>query len=96
MSIKRTQSRSTRQSSHAGSGSSIFGAGKPKEKEPVWQEDVADRPDDAFTAYSRAGRFASGELVSHPTFGKGLVVRIDGKKMEVLFSDSRRTLAIGG
>lgn len=56
---------------------------------------MADQPDAAFVAYSAKGRFTAGTLLSHPTFGKGLVLGAEGRKMEVLFAESRKMLIMG-
>ena len=34
-------------------------------------------------------------LLNHPTFGKGIVLGEDGRKMEVLFADCKKILAMG-
>jgi hypothetical protein len=45
-------------------------------------------------AYSVAERFATGELLEHPTFGLG-VVSTATDKIEVVFRDGTRTLVHG-
>ncbi len=56
---------------------------------------MADTTDAAFVAYTAKGNFAEGTLLSHPTFGKGLVLSAEGRKMEVLFAESKKMLIMG-
>lgn len=43
--------------------------------------------------YSIKGSFKAGDVISHPTFGQGIVEKlIDNNKIEVLFKDDYRTL----
>ena len=83
-----------RRASSRGSSVSFFGS-KAAMKEPTWEEAVAQQPDDAFTAYSMKETFDRGALIKHPTFGKGIVLSLDDRKMEVLFEDSKKRLAMG-
>jgi hypothetical protein len=47
-------------------------------------------------AYRLSDRFAAKDLISHPTFGLGVVLSSkDGSKIEVLFVDGPKTLAQG-
>lgn len=47
-------------------------------------------------AYRTSERFQTDEIVDHPTFGIGLVVRLrDGNKIDVGFSDGVKTLTHG-
>ena len=43
--------------------------------------------------YQMSGSFKKDDLIDHDTFGKGVVVESDRKKIDVLFSDKLRTLA---
>jgi hypothetical protein len=45
--------------------------------------------------YAATARFAIGELVEHPTFGRGKVIRIVDGKVVVQFGDRERTLLHG-
>jgi hypothetical protein len=46
--------------------------------------------------YRLSDRFATKELIAHPTFGLGVVLSSkDGSKIEVLFPDGPKTLAQG-
>jgi hypothetical protein len=66
-----------------------------KQKEPTWEEAVADKPEEEFVTYSMSESFAQGALLNHPTFGKGIVLSLDDRKMEVLFADCKKLLAMG-
>ena len=67
---------------------------KPVEPEKTW-EDVADKPDDAFTAYSMAQKFTKGQLLVHPKFGKGIVMDVEPARVEILFQDGKKKLGHG-
>lgn len=94
MSIKRSKPKVDRRASSRGPSVGFLGS-QTKQKELTWEEAVADQPDDAFAAYSMRETFARGALISHPTFGKGIVINLDDRKMEVLFADSKKLLAMG-
>jgi hypothetical protein len=91
MSIKRTKPRMDRRGSGGGLAKG-FSAQSEKKKEPTWQETMEGRSDADFVPYSATGRFAEGTLLDHPTFGRGLVLGVEGRKMEVLFAESRKML----
>jgi len=42
--------------------------------------------------YKMSGSFKRDDIIEHDTFGKGVVIDIDYKKINVLFSDKIRTL----
>lgn len=42
--------------------------------------------------YQMTGSFKKDDLIDHDTFGKGVVIESDRKKIDVLFSDKLRTL----
>jgi len=90
MSIKRTKQRSSSGSRHSDDVAPVFA--KPVEREKSWDELVAGQPDEAFTPYSLKTRFPRGALVSHPKFGKGAVVAVEGPLIVVLFADGRKKL----
>jgi len=37
-------------------------------------------------------RFSKGDLITHPKFGKGLVLGVEGTRIEVLFQDGKKKL----
>jgi hypothetical protein len=94
MSIKRTRTRADRRGS---SGESAGGSvGSPtRKKEATWKEAVADKPDTDFTSYTVSGYYTTGTLLNHPTFGKGLVLRVNGQKIDVLFAEGKKVLVMG-
>jgi hypothetical protein len=94
MSIKRTKPKADRRGS---SGESAGGSGgsTARKKEATWKEVVVDKPDTDFTSYTVSGHYNTGTLLNHPTFGKGLVLRVDGQKIEVLFAEGKKILVTG-
>ena len=90
MSIKRTKQRSSpaarRLGEHAGFGN------KKQEAEKNWQADVAAQPETAFVPYAVTNHYDKGVLIAHSSFGKGLVVQVDGPRIEVLFETGKKKL----
>ncbi|HOX44386.1 MAG TPA: hypothetical protein PK668_12355 [Myxococcota bacterium] len=75
-----------------------FGFGKPKAAaEPTWdwQENVASQPEERFVPYAMSRVFEKGNLLVHPTFGKGVVTLVEGKRIVVLFQDGLKKLGHG-
>lgn len=61
-----------------------------------WMELMAACADMKPRPYGIQERFAAGELISHPTFGKGVVVSVPGsQKMDVHFEGGIKLLAQG-
>ena len=90
MSMKRTKQRSS--GSGRGSDEDEPDAwGKPKEPEPTWA-DIESKPDESFLPFAMSSRYAKGNLISHPKFGKGLVLGVEGTRIEVLFQDGKKKL----
>jgi hypothetical protein len=94
MSIKRTKQR-TFGSKEQDENETGFG-GKKVEPPKVWADEVAPKADDAFSPYSPAAKFAKGALVAHSKFGKGLVVAVEGTRLEILFEDGVKKLGHAG
>jgi hypothetical protein len=69
--------------------------GKPTEPEKTWEEQVDGKPDDQFTPYSLAERYAKGQLVLHPKFGKGIIVDVEASRVEILFQEGKKKLGHG-
>ena len=91
MSMKRSKAKSS------GSGRSTEDAdaayfAKPKVPEKTWAEHVEGKGDDAFTAFAMTTKFAKGQLLAHPKFGKGVVVHVEGQRIEVLFEEGPKKL----
>lgn len=57
-----------------------------------WKDLVADKPDEAFKPYSMTTTFARNDLVVHPKFGKGVVVLVEGSRVEILFEEGAKKL----
>ena len=76
----------------ASSGTSAKTSGKPVDYQALLRgKDVSQS-----RAYRTSERFQTDELVDHPTFGIGLVVRLrDSNKIDVGFSDGVKTLTHG-
>jgi hypothetical protein len=91
MSMKRTKQRT------AGSGRASDDEspawGKPADPEPTWA-DVESKPDASFVPFVLSTRYAKGSLILHPKFGKGLVLGVEGTRIEVLFQDGKKKLGL--
>ena len=91
MSMKRSKQRS----SGAGRGSSRDDDPppwtKPEGPEPAWA-DIESRPAESFVPFALSSRFAKGDLILHSKFGKGIVLSVEGTRIEVLFQDGKKKL----
>ena len=90
MSMKRTKQRGPATGRRSGDYMG-FGS-KDKEEEKSWKEDVSDQPDSSFVPYAITNHYAKGVLIAHSTFGKGLVLAVDGTRVEVLFEAGKKKL----
>ena len=90
MSMKRTKQRSS------GSGRQTDDEpnpwGKPADPEPTWAGEVEPKPEGSFLPFALSSRYAKGNLILHPKFGKGLVLGVEGARIEVLFQDGKKKL----
>ncbi len=60
-------------------------------------EELAQREGTVIRPYSMRETFAAGDPVSHPKFGKGIVLEVlEAKKCAILFEEGRKVLAMGG
>jgi hypothetical protein len=89
MSMKRTKQRSAGGGRYSGKEDDAWS--KPPEPEPAWSE-VESKPDDSFVPFALSTRYAKGDLIRHPKFGKGLVLGVEGTRIEVLFQDGKKKL----
>ncbi len=89
MSMKRSKQRSSGTSRSDEDDSPVWA--KPAEPEPTWA-DVESKPEGSFVAFAMSSRYAKGDLISHPKFGKGLVVGVEPTRIEVLFQDGKKKL----
>ncbi|GFO57287.1 hypothetical protein GMSM_42940 [Geomonas sp. Red276] len=60
--------------------------------EAIWEEMIAPHDPDQAVAYSMNATFRANTLVSHPTFGIGLVAATQAGKIEVVFKSGRKLL----
>lgn len=90
MSMKRTKQRSSGSSRQGGDDESDAWS-KPNEPEPKWEE-VDAKPDASFVPFALSSRYAKGDLIRHSKFGKGLVVGVEGTRIEVLFQEGKKKL----
>jgi hypothetical protein len=91
MSMKRSKQRSSGSSRHSSQDDESSAWGKPPEPEPKWAE-IDSKPDASFVPFAMSSRYAKGDLISHPKFGKGLVLGVEGTRIEVLFQDGKKKL----
>lgn len=66
---------------------------KAPEKVYKWDDDVVPRLGEQPLSYGAAYKYAKESLVEHPVFGKGLVTKVEGSKIEVLFQAGAKKLA---
>jgi hypothetical protein len=91
MSMKRSKQRSSGSSRYSGQDDESSAWGKPSEPEPIWA-DVESKPESSFVPFALSSRYAKGDLILHPKFGKGLVVGVEGPRIEVFFQDGKKKL----
>ena len=90
MSMKRTKPRSSGKSQDTDDDDGFWLT--PSEPEKSWEEQVANKADSEFIAYALTTRLEKGQLVTHPKFGKGIVLHADASKVEILFQDGKKKL----
>jgi hypothetical protein len=88
MSMKRTKQRSSARESE----DETPAWGKPADPEPTWAGEVEPKPEASFLPFALSSRYAKGNLILHPKFGKGLVLGVEGARIEVLFQDGKKKL----
>jgi hypothetical protein len=91
MSMKRSKPKSSGSGRNQGDDDDSYFA-KPKEPEKTWAEHMDGKGDDAFVPYSLGTRFAKGQLVTHPKFGKGIVLHVEAQRIEALFEEGPKKL----
>jgi hypothetical protein len=91
MSMKRSRAKSGGSGRSSGDDESSYFA-KPKEPEKTWAEHLEGKGDEAFVPYAMTTRFTKGQLLTHPKFGKGVIVGVEGPRIEVLFEDGPKKL----
>ena len=91
MSMKRSKQRSSGSGRGSGQDDDSPAWAKPEGPEPAWA-DVDAKPAESFVPFALSARFAKGDLILHPKFGKGLVLGVEGTRIEVLFQDGKKKL----
>jgi hypothetical protein len=94
MSMKRSKQRNSGSDRRSNENDSPVWA-KPAEPDPSWAE-VEAKPDESFVTFALTSRYAKGDLLAHPKFGKGLVMGVEGARIEVLFKDGKKKLGHAG
>jgi hypothetical protein len=95
MSMKRVRKAGTaRNRGNAEGGLTPFGKALPSI--PTWQEAVGDKPDVPARAWSMNETFARDEIIEHPKFGRGVVLMVQGAKIQVLFQEGTKMLGHAG
>jgi hypothetical protein len=89
MSMKRSKQRSAGSGRNAGKEDDAWA--KPPEPDPEFSV-VENKPDSAFVHFAMSTRFAKGDFILHSKFGKGLVLGVEGTRIEVLFQDGKKKL----
>ena len=96
MSMKRSKQVSRYPRHREAEGPSWVSLRKVEQKTYDWQTQVAGQPESAFLVYNPAQGFKAEALIVHPKFGRGIVTRVDGKRLDVLFQDGPRKLVHAG
>jgi hypothetical protein len=91
MSIKRTKQRTGGSSRYSGRDDDDSPFVKPAEPEPAWA-DIEAKPADSFQPFSMETHYTKGALILHSKFGKGVVLSVEGARIEVLFQDGKKKL----
>jgi hypothetical protein len=96
MSMKRSKQRSSGSSRYSGRDDESPTWAKPEGPEPTWAAEVESKPAGSFVPFALSSRFAKGDLIMHPKFGKGLVLDVEGARIQVLFQDGKKKLGHAG
>jgi hypothetical protein len=64
---------------------------KPADPDPTWAE-IDAKPEETFVPFALSSRYAKGDLIRHPKFGKGQVLVVEATRIEVLFQDGKKKL----
>jgi hypothetical protein len=60
-----------------------------------WElKNAAVAPDVVIWDYRLTERYEKGDVIAHPQFGRGFVLAVTGERMEVLFREGRKHLAM--
>lgn len=89
MSMKRSKQRSSGSGRTSSEEDDVWA--KPAPPEPTWAE-VENKPEESFVPFAMSSKYAKGNLIQHPKFGKGLVLVVEATRIEVLFQDGKKKL----
>ncbi|MBL8608349.1 MAG: hypothetical protein JNL38_13580 [Myxococcales bacterium] len=92
MSMKRTKQRSFGRDKDEDSASPFFKAPEP---EKTFEQLVEGTSESDFGPYDMSLKYDKGHRLSHPKFGRGFVVGVEGTRIEILFADGKRKLGHG-
>lgn len=92
MSMKRSKARSSGGGRDTGTDDDTYFK-KTKAPELTYEQHMEGKTDDLFAPFSMTATYAKGALISHPKFGKGVVVGVEGLRVEVLFADGMKKLS---
>ena len=93
MSIKRSKQRTYGSGRDRGDDDDYFA--KPKEPDKTWEEHMEGKTDADFVNYAMSSRFTKGQLLTHPKFGRGIVVAVDATNVQIMFQDGTKKLGHG-
>jgi hypothetical protein len=71
-------------------------APKPPAPDLTWTEHMAGKEAATFVPYALTAKYEKGALIEHPKFGKGIVTKVEGAKLEVSFEDGAKKLGHAG
>jgi hypothetical protein len=91
MSMKRSKQRTSASNRYSDTEDAPPPWAKPDGPEPSWA-DIESKPAESFIPFAMSTRFAKGDFITHPKFGKGLVLGVEGPRIEVLFQDGKKKL----
>jgi hypothetical protein len=94
MSMKRSKQRNSGSDRRSDEDDSPVWA-KPAAPDPTWAE-VEAKPDEAFVPFAITSKYAKGDHIAHSKFGKGVVMGVEGARIEVLFQDGKKKLGHAG
>ena len=60
--------------------------------ELTYEQHMEGKTDADFAPFAMTSTYAKGALITHPKFGKGVVVAVEGLRVEVLFADGTKKL----
>jgi hypothetical protein len=90
MSMKRSKARTTGPRDEAEADKAYFK--KKVDPEKTYEQEMEGKTDDNFAAFSMSQTYEKGALITHSKFGKGVVVFVEGSRIEVLFADGKKKL----